>query len=272
MRKPTYCLILLLFLSPADSKSQSIEKNAAETLENMFNRLAVNYDDNDKLRINDSIRLIIDSYVSSDTVFTHRFDNLRYLGQVISPDSLLKIVSWNLILYSEPSRYNSYIIRKMDSGNDNKIYKLYTGYKDGRVTTDTTYLQTDWYGALYYEVKPLKAAGKQLWVLLGIDYGNPEVTRKIIDALSFGPDDSIIFGNKFFQSGEDVKFRVVFEYSSLAIMSLRFRSDSSILFDHLTPFAADGKPSYGPDYSFDAYNFENGMWKLKINVDEFSDK
>jgi hypothetical protein len=270
MRNPICYLILLLLLRPADSKSQSIEKNAAETLENLFDRLAVNYDDNDKLRINDSIRLIVDKYVSSDTIFTHRFDNLRYLGQVTSPDSLLKIVSWNLILYNEPSRYNSYIIRKMDPGIDNKIYKLSAGYKEGRVTTDTTYIQTDWYGALYYDLRPLKAAGKQLWVVLGIDYGNPESTRKIIDAVSFGPDDSIIFGHKFFQSGEYVKFRVVFEYSSLAIMSLRFRSDSSILFDHLVPFAADGRPSYGPDYSFDAYKFENGRWNLKINVDEFS--
>jgi hypothetical protein len=189
----------------------------------------------------------------------------------MSPDSLLKIISWNLILYDEPSRYNSYIIRKTDSGIGNKIYKLSTGYKDGRVKTDTTCFQTDWYGALYYDLKPHKAAGKQLWVVLGIDYGNPEVTRKIIDVVSFGPDDSIIFGYKFFRSGEDVKFRVVFEYSSLAIMSLRFRSDRSILFDHLVPFAVDGKPSYGPDYSFDAYNFENGMWNLKINVDEFSE-
>ena len=56
------------------------------------------------------------------------------------------------------------------------------------------------------------------------------------------------------------------------MMSLRFRSDSSILFDHLVPFSPsrlNDRQYYGPDYSFDAYNFENGMWKLKINVDEY---
>jgi hypothetical protein len=271
MRKSVFCLILLLFLHPADTKSQSVARDPAGTLGSLFDRLTDNYDDGDKLRINDSIRLILDSYVSSDTVFSHRFDNLRFLGQVMSPDSLLKIVSWNLILYDEPSRYNSYFIRKQDSVSANKIYKLYTPYKEGRIKTDTTCFQTDWYGALYYDLKPLKLDGKLLWILLGIDYGNRETTRKVIDAVSFGPDDSIIFGHKFFHSGEDVKFRVVFEYSSQAIMSLRFRSDSSVIFDHLAPFASD-KPSYGPDYSFDAYNFENGMWNLKINVDEFSDK
>ena len=59
------------------------------------------------------------------------------------------------------------------------------------------------------------------------------------------------------------------------MMSLRFRSDSSIVFDHLVPFSSsenEDRLLYGPDYSFDAYNFENGMWNLKINVDELRNK
>ena len=35
----------------------------------------------------------------------------------------------------------------------------------------------------------------------------------------------------------EIKFRDVFEYASNAMMSLRFRSDSSIVFDHLVPFS-----------------------------------
>jgi hypothetical protein len=53
-------------------------------------------------------------------------------------------------------------------------------------------------------------------------------------------------------------------------MSLRFSSDSSIVFDHLVPFSPalmDDRQYYGPDYSFDAYNFENCLWRLTINVD-----
>ena len=117
-------------------------------------RLTDNYNDNDQLRINDSIRLIIDSYVSSDTVFTHRFDNLRYLGQVTSPDSLVKIISWNLILEDQPGRYYSYFIRKTGIGEENKVYKLSAGYNERPIKTDTTYTDSDWYGALYYDLKP----------------------------------------------------------------------------------------------------------------------
>jgi hypothetical protein len=54
------------------------------------------------------------------------------------------------------------------------------------------------------------------------------------------------------------------------MMSLRFTSDKSIVFDHLVPFSPamkDDRQYYGPDYSYDAYHFENGLWKLMINVD-----
>ncbi len=69
---------------------------------------------------------------------------------------------------------------------------------------------------------------------------------------------------------EGIEFRAVFEYASNAMMSLRFRSDSSIVFDHLVPFSPSKKDDhqfYGPDYSFDAYNYKDGLWKLTINVD-----
>ncbi len=59
-------------------------------LEELFDRLTGNYNDTERIRINDSIRIILDSYVKSDSVFKHRFTNLRYLGQIMSPDSLLK--------------------------------------------------------------------------------------------------------------------------------------------------------------------------------------
>jgi hypothetical protein len=53
-------------------------------------------------------------------------------------------------------------------------------------------------------------------------------------------------------------------------MTLRFKSDSSIVFDHLVPFSPemiDNHQYYGPDYSYDAYYLENGLWRLTINVD-----
>jgi len=239
-------------------------------LENLYGRLVNNYDDNSRIRINDSIKEVIDWYVRTDTVFNHKFDNLRYLGQIISPDSTMKIVTWNLVLGSAPGSYFCYFLEKGKDGEENRIYSLSSAYKDTPLKTDTTYTNTDWYGALYYDLRPYLFNGKQLWILLGIDYGNPLISRKIIDVLDLRDDGTVIFGKKCIVSGETVSYRAVMEYASTASMSLRFNSEKLIVFDHLvpiTPVQMNNRQFYGPDYSTDAYNFENGKWILKINVD-----
>jgi hypothetical protein len=263
-------LLLYIVLSTGIAKSQVSTKDTPQVLEDLFDRLVDNYNDSDRIRINDSIRIILDGYVKSDTVFTHRFTNLRYLGQIISPDSLIKIITWNLVLENEPGRYFCYFIIKQDPGGKNMIYRLSASYNEDPVRTDTTYSEPNWYGALYYDLKPCIIDNRRCWVLLGIDYGNFFISRKIIEVLNFSTDNSIIFGRKWFASGEELKYREVFEYASNAMMSLRFRSDSSIIFDHLVPFSDSHKNDrqyYGPDYSFDEYSFENGIWKLTMNVD-----
>ncbi len=270
MRTFIIYIILYIAFSADVARSQAPKKDIPVILEELFSRLVDNYDDNERIRINDSIRLIIDSYAGSDTVFTHRFTNLRYLGQIMSPDSLLKIITWNLVLENEPGRVYCYFIRKTGPGTENLIYRLSSAYRENPIIADTTYTGADWYGALYYDLRPYKISEDRCWVLLGIDYGNPLISRKIIEVLRFKPDNSIVFGRKWFASGEEKKYRAVFEYASNATMSLRFRSDSSIVFDHLVPFSPlhkDDRQYYGPDYSYDAYNFENGLWKLNINVD-----
>ena len=263
-------LILFMLFSTSVAKSQVSATDTPQVLEELFDRLVGNYNDSERIQINDSIRLILDSYVKSDSVFTHRFTNLRYLGQIVSPDSSLKIITWNLVLENEPGKYFCYFIRKQDAVKENKIYRLSVTYNEKPVDSDTTYTESDWYGALYYDLRPFIIDNIRCWILLGIDYGNSEISRKIIEVLSFTPDNSIVFGRKWFASGEEKTYRAVFEYASNAMMSLRFRSESSIIFDHLVSFSSthkDDRQYYGPDYSFDAYNFENGLWKLVLNVE-----
>jgi hypothetical protein len=270
MKSFLFCSFLFIFFATYTAKCQISPGDTSQKLEELFNRLVDNYNDNERIRINDSIRMILDGYVKSDSVFAHRFRNLRYLGQITSPDSLIKIVTWNLVLEKEPGRYYCYLIRKQENGGENKIYSLSATYNDKPVNTDNTYTHSDWYGALYYDLKSYIVDNIRCWVILGIDYGNPNISRKLVDVLNFKPDGSIVFGRKWFADGEEKKYRVVFEYAANAMMSLRFKSENSIIFDHLVPFKPaqkDDHQFYGPDYSVDAYNFDNGIWKLKINVD-----
>ncbi len=45
------------------------------------------------------------------------------------------------------------------------------------------------------------------WVILGIDFGNPSITRKIIDVVSFTPEGGIVFGRRLFGSGNAGKIQ-----------------------------------------------------------------
>ena len=270
MKRTFLFFAISISISISGLSGQETSKDSSKILEDLYGRLLISHSDSIRLQINDSIKLFIESYISSDTVFKSNLKNLRYLGQITSPDSSLKIITWNLILPDSPGRYFCYFIRKGVPGMENKIYRMSASYKVNPVTVDTTYAQADWYGALYYDVRTYIIDNKKCWILLGIDYGNPDISRKIIDVLNITPGDSLIFGRKWFESKDEKKFRAVFEYASNGMMSLRFKTDSSIVFDHLVPFSENQKNDrqfYGPDYSNDAYNFSKGTWKLIENVD-----
>lgn len=265
-----YYLLIFILFSSCEINGQTVVTPVSAELEKLYGRLIKIPDDSTKIQVNDSIKFLIESYVESDSVFNHRFSNLRYLGQITSPDSLIKIVSWNLVFANRSGRYYTYIIRKQNAGMKNLIYRLNADYNEIKIRSDTTYSADNWYGTLYYDIRPQTINGKTSWVILGIDYGNPLISRKLIDVIDFTQDDKIIFGMRIFSSSDSVKYREVFEYSSEAAMSLRFANDGSIVFDHLVPFSpelANDRQYYGPHYSNDAYVPEQGLWKFKLSVD-----
>ncbi len=270
MKTIIICIIILFSLSTGIVTAQVPATGMPLTLEKLFNRLSTVPDDSSRLRINDSIKAIIEEYVASDRIFKDTFHNLRYLGQISSPDSSIKIITWNLVLSDQPGKYFCYFIRRSPRGQPNKIFSLKSSYKKEEILTDTVYSSSEWYGALYYDIRPfLKGNGKQ-WILLGINYSNPQMTRKIIDVLSFTTDDNLIFGKKVFESGGKLSYRHVLEYSARATITLRFQSDKTIVFDHLVPVPPTGNDERiynGPDYSYDEFVLKKDLWHLEINID-----
>ncbi len=270
MRTVILTFLISVSFNISVSTAQVSPADVSTILEKLYVRLLINNNDEDRLRINDSVRMIINSYAGSDSVFNHRFTNLRYLGQITSSDSLLKIITWNLILQNGTNKYFTYFIRRIPLADENRIYNLTADYNESSVRIDTIYSESDWYGALYYDVRPLVTGDGICYVLLGIDYGNSFITKKIIEVVSFTDEERIIFGKNWFVNGNETKYREVLEYGAEAVTTLRFLSDKAIIFDHLVPFSPelkDDRRYYGPDYSYDAYNYIDGIWKLTMNVD-----
>jgi len=266
---------LLTCLATGNICGQSNSAGISGDLEGMFRRVRENLSSNEKLLINDSIKSIIEKYSTSDSVFRHKFSNLRFLGQISSPDSLIKIITWNLILEDGGNRYFCFFIRRPKPGEKSTVYKLTGIYNDAPIRADTIYSESNWYGALYYDIRPFTTGMVTSYILLGIDYGNSFITRKLIDVLTFVPDSTLIFGKRCFSDGKTVQPRVVFEFAATVVMSLRFNSDRSIVFDHLSPSSPEyinNHQFWGPDFTFDSYAFEKGLWRLKSNIDVRLDK
>lgn len=270
MRSGVYLIIIVIFLGIGSLKSGAQTKDVPMILENLFTRILNTNNDSIRLRLNDSVKIIIDGYVRSDSVFTYRFDKLRYLGQIESPDKLLKIINWNLVLRDGGNRYFCYIIKKVGKKGPGKIYELSGSNRREPVRADITYNEKNWYGALYYAIQPFKKDKAKYYVLLGLDYGNLLVSRKIIEILSFTPEGEIVFGSKCLARGNEIKYREVFEYSSESVMTLRIHSPKIIVFDHLVSFSGnqnDNPEYYGAEYTYDAYILKKGIWTFTAKVD-----
>lgn len=259
-----YLLFTVVFTGSLQAQEYPVQNDAISAL---FARLTESSNDDERLQINDSIKAFAREYSACDSVFSFTYD-ARYLGQITSPDSLIKLITWNLLLESGKNKYFCYIVKK-GNGSGNNIYELAGEYSSNPILTDTTYTISDWYGALYYDIRPFSDGQKTCWIILGLNYGNSDVSRKIIDVIEFTGGNPV-FGRKIFQTTTGVKYREVFEYASLGSMSLRFASDSTIVFDHLVPItesAENGKKYLGPDFSYDAYVIEDGKWIFKLNID-----
>lgn len=270
--KKKYSLVLFLLLLILNSGINAATDISAigKNLENLFKKLAASQNDIEKRVINDSIVILVQQYVYSDSVFNTRFDNVKFLGQIVSPDSLVKIITWNVPFSEGVQNYYCYILTRFQGAEGVKSYKLSGISGTETIRKDTTYSQYDWYGSLYYDIKPVTLSDGKYYMLLGIDFKDLFLTRKVIDIVKFGAENELVFGRLCFSDGIKLSYREVFEYSSSATMMLRFDPGNIVVFDHLSPFSPEYKDNfkyYGPDFSYDAYALENGQLKLKQDID-----
>src|SRR5690606_30250442 len=114
--------------------------------------------------------------------------------------------------------------------------------------TDLDYLELgadSWYGALYYEMKPLAVTETGMTILLfGLDNFHFFTKRKILETLVIG-DGKVSFGQSVISMESDLprdywKKRFILDYSVQAPASLRYDQDrDKIIFDHLIFMPSD---------------------------------
>jgi len=105
---------------------------------------------------------------------------------------------------------------------------------------------------------------------MGFDFNNNFSNKKLIEVLTLDHKGEPAFGGEFRKEMQKVK-RVIFEYSSEAVMSMNWDQKlKMIVLDHLSPsdpVLVNNYRFYTPDRSFDAFRFHKGVFLLEKDVD-----
>lgn len=210
-----------------------------------------------------------------DEAFTYKFNALsKVMSTKISPDKAFRIFNWNIEVPDIQEHYFFCLVMKYDSRKgEYVIIELYDKSKYATRVEYTVHNDKKWFGALYYEIIPVKKGLNTTYTLLGWDGNNRMSNKKVIETMVFQGKDKIKFGLPIFKQEEDTKRRVIFQYSKKATISVKYKlikKKKYIIFDHLSPMSGQlaGIPDYlVPDLSFDAFVLENGKWKYLKDFD-----
>ena len=269
-------LLLLSINIPAgyilsdDTDLTSVSRYEQE-LDSLFNSLYNAGNNFEKERINNEIIIRFEKALAIKESFSFPFDSLKNIGKIISADKKLRLFTWNIPFSDGTHKYFGFIQYYPPRAKDFSVYKL-TDKKNGIDLPEEKILSdTNWFGALYYEIVEARHKGVTYYTLLGFDFNNLLTSKKIIDILYFNGDTIPVFGKPVFNYQDNLLNRIIFEYSSKVSMSLKYNKNlKMIIYDHLSP----SKPSYkdhymfyGPDFSYDGLKFDNDRWNLIKNID-----
>ncbi len=219
--------------------------------------------DSINLAIKADMRLLLDRKEALTTSYTD-----LPMTHVAAPDGAFDLFTWNLPRSDGHHDFEGFLLVRTSSGQ--VLYELrdMTGKLPSPEVPELG--PERWYGALYYEVVPVKKGGRTYYTLLGWKGYSSAETRKVIEILSFR-NDKPRFGAPLFGKGRLRPMRRVFGYAHDVTMTLRYDpSIEAIVMDHLSPIRPDLKDQwafYGPDMTHDGYFWHKGEWWFGPELD-----
>jgi hypothetical protein len=255
---------------PVDAVIVRLERNIAL----LHDSLAQSKYDEQTLRYAQQMMDSLAIIPANAETFNHPF-NLWKFCRLISADGRLRIINWNAPLQNgehvyfgivwiwneEEKTYYSVVLKD----NMRDLDKFETRYLDAET----------WPAALYYEIIPHpKGRGSKrcdTYTLLGWDGRDNLTNAKVLDVIKITAKDKIRFGEGLFETGTGMKKRLMFQYADEVSASFKYYPKKKcIVMDHLSPKSSmmEGVfADYGPDGTYDLYQWEKGKWKLYSNID-----
>lgn len=229
----------------------------------------------ERLAAADTFAMFLEEAIKHKEAFEYTFTNVRNLSKLTSPDNNFRIYTWSVPLRDGSFMFYGKIVTLR--GKKPIITNLIDG-AEAEQKPETKLLKAEqWYGAVYYDIIKTKNNGTTYYTLLGYRPNNKIYNQKVIEVISSANLQRLRFGDRIFNTPNlnGVKFerppyRLILRYNTKAVAMLRWiPEEKHILLDHLVPPDASQKEQwnlYGPDFSYDALFWSEGMWQLNESV------
>jgi hypothetical protein len=219
--------------------------------------------------ISDMLMGRLENVMADPELFHDDFSAYYALSTLISPDEVLKILTWNVEDMDGDHHFYGIVAVKED--DHIQVYKLEDQRSDIKSPEYAGLCASKWYGAVYYEMIPVKYRGDFYYTLLGYNGHNSFSRIRVVDVITLTGGGVPRFDANIFDIKGRTKRRLLFEHSNQVNMMLRYDSrDDIIVMDHLAPLEPNfqnDRSYYGPDFSYDALEFKKGKWLLLEDID-----
>jgi len=264
--------IVLLFVILNTNNLFSQENENLKEIEILFDKLYFANEDAVKLEVNSMVKTKLRNYIETKKDYIDDFKNIKNLSTLVSDDKDIFIFTWAINLEKDGFKYFGFV---KYYNNNRGIYEILELIDNEEINTEqlqSKFFADNWYGAVYYKIIAKKYKKKRTYLLLGWDANDDFTNKKIIDILYVDKDEEQpIFGKNIIDyNGKNIT-RLIFEYTERVAMTLKYDEKlKMVVWDHLSPSKQEFKgiyKYYGPDFSFDALQFEKGIWKYIPDIE-----
>jgi hypothetical protein len=274
-----YTLLLLVLISTiakaqmADSLSRDTLSDLQVRMMGLSEHMILSESENERLTSGYHFIKHMNYALRVGGSYNFKFDSLKAVSIIYSPDNNFRILTWNLVL--NDGRFHYYGVLQMnpeyarkikDTSNLRPFYPLIDRSEKFVNALDTTVDNNFWWGANYYKIIPVKTKTATYYTLLGWNGHTAMSNKKVVEALYFEKNKPM-FGAPIFDLHykKPVK-RMIFEFANRATMTLRYEEKRGyLIYESVVPTRAQdqGHPeTYLPDGSYDylLFNKKLGIW------------
>lgn len=257
-----FIMVFAFLISFLQITAQSLEQQE-QSIFTLFEKMRLEDTDPQKDSINQLIINKFEAVLRDENAFDYPFSRLNSVGILNASDGLLRLFNWNVFHSDGSHSYYAFLLHKYKKRKAPRLYRLQDKGELPAGPNADILSANEWYGCLYYDIKPVKFGRNTVYMLTGWDAADLFSNKKVLDALYF-EDNELRLGMPFINYRNKVYTRLVFEYAEQAKMVLRYdKRYDMIIWDHLAPSspALEGKYEYyGPDGTQDGLNYERDQW------------